>query len=299
MVINLSFTTYHSHKRPSIAMYSFWDYLHSLWYKMLRDDILFLASGIAFNLLICLIPLILIIFAMAGYTFSSSSELWDNAVLYLQSLIPVSSERIINNTQRLINDRQWIGILGLGGMAFTATRLFASLRTVLDRVFEARHTRGIIHGKLFDFMILVLIATLLAAANFSLALLPNLLRENILFNNQLFSITPLLKSKTLVIIFAFLLNSAFFFLTYRFFPSRSVRTDTCLIATSIAVTVFEASKYLYGYFILMYGEFNRIYGTLAAIVALIVWFYISSLVYVLAAEIGFIHEQGRMRSLKR
>ena len=43
-------------------MYSFWDYLHSLWHKMYRDDILFLASGIAFNLLICLIPLILIIF---------------------------------------------------------------------------------------------------------------------------------------------------------------------------------------------------------------------------------------------
>ena len=280
-------------------MYSFWDFIHSLWYKMHRDDILFLASGIAFNLLICLIPLILIIFAMAGYSFSSSTELWDNAVLYLQSLIPVSSESIISNTQRLINDRQLIGMLGLGGIAFTATRLFASLRTVLDKVFEARHTRGIIHGKLFDFMILVLIATLLVVANFTFVFLPTLLRENMLFSNPLFSIALLLKSKTAAIIFTFLLNAAFIFLSYRFFPSRSVRTDTCVIATSIAVTVFEISKYLYGYFILMYGEFNRIYGTLAAIVALIVWFYISSLVYVLAAEIGFIHEQGRMRSLKR
>ena len=280
-------------------MYSFWDYFHSLWYKMLRDDILFLASGIAFNLLICLIPLILIIFAMAGYSFSSSAELWDNAVLYLQSLIPVSSESIINNTQRLISDRQLIGLIGLAGIALTATRLFASLRTVLDRVFEAKHTRGIIHGKIFDFMILVLIATLLVIANFTFAFLPTVLRENVLFNNQIFSIAPLIRSKTVAIVLTFLLNAAFFFLSYRFFPSRSVRSDTCVIATSIAVTVFEVSKYLYGYFILMYGEFNRIYGTLAAIVALIVWFYISSLVYVLAAEIGFIHEQGRMRSLKR
>lgn len=280
-------------------MYSLWDYAHSLWHKMYRDDVLFLASGIAFNLLICLIPLILIIFSMAGYAMSSSNQLWDNLVVYLQSLLPVSSERIISNTQRLINDRGWIGLLGLVGLALTATRVFAALRTVLDRVFEARHTRGIIHGKLFDFAMLIIIAALLIVANFAFHFLPALLRENLLFNNEVFSITPLLQSRAVGVVFTFLLNGVFLFFTYRFFPSRSVRTDTCLIATSIAVTVFEASKYLYGMFISMYGEFNRIYGTLAAIVVLILWFYISSMVYVIAAEIGFIHEQGRMRSLKR
>lgn len=280
-------------------MYSFWEYLRSLWIKMQKDDVLFLASGIAFNLLICLIPMILIIFSMAGYTLSTSEELWEKLVVYLQSLLPVSSERIISNTKRLINDRGWIGLIGLIGLALTATRLFAALRSVLDKVFEARHTRGIIHGKLFDFSILITVAALLIVANFAFHFLPALFSENLLFNNRMFSLMPLLESRIVGILFTFLLNAAFVFFTYRFFPSRSVRTDTCVIATSIAVTVFEASKYLYGMFIEMFGQFNRVYGTLAAIVALIVWFYISSVVYVVAAEIGFIHEQGRMKSLKR
>ncbi|MFH1070825.1 MAG: hypothetical protein V1794_14505, partial [Candidatus Glassbacteria bacterium] len=81
-------------------MHSILDYLIKLWNKFIRDDILFLASGIAFNLLICVIPLILIIFAIAGYILSSSTGLWDKVVVYIQNLIPVSSERIINNTQR-------------------------------------------------------------------------------------------------------------------------------------------------------------------------------------------------------
>ncbi|OGF98848.1 MAG: hypothetical protein A3F83_14875 [Candidatus Glassbacteria bacterium RIFCSPLOWO2_12_FULL_58_11] len=280
-------------------MYSLWDYTKSLWYKFVKDDILFLASGIAFNLMICTIPLILIIFALAGYTLSNSSELWDKAVVYIQSLIPVSSERIINNTQRIIEDRTWIGIIGLVGIAFTATRLFASMRTVLDNVFEAKHVRGIIHGQLFDFMILLLMTAMVLLANLSFTFLPRFLRENILFNNRIFPLLPILESRPFGIVVTFLLTVAMFFISYKFFPSTKVKTGTCLFATLIATVFIEITKHLYHSLLLLYPEINRIYGTLAAIVALIFWFYISALVYIAAAEIAFIHEKSRERTLQR
>ena len=280
-------------------MYSFWYYIKNLWFKFIKDDALFLASGIAFNVAITTIPLILIIFSIAGFAFSSSAELWDNTVLYIQSLIPVSSESIISNTQRWVKDRTWIGIIGLAGIAFTATRLFASLRTVLDTVFEARHTRGIIHGKLFDFMMLLLLGIMMIVANMFIIFLPRFFRENALFNNSVFSMLQVFQSQFVGIVLTFLLTVALLFISYKFFPSKSMDNGTCLIATLITAVVIEITKHLYLYFLRMYPDFNRIYGTLGAIVAMIFWFYISSLVYVVAAEIAFIHEKRKSEPIYR
>lgn len=280
-------------------MYSFWYYIKNFWLKFIKDDALFLASGIAFNVAITTIPLILIIFSIAGFAFSSSAELWDKTVLYIQSLIPVSSESIITNTQRWIKDRTWIGIIGLVGIAFTATRLFASLRTVLDTVFEVRHTRGIIHGKLFDFMMLLLLGIMMTVANLFIIFLPKFFRESILFNNSTYSLLQVFESHSVGIVLTFMLTVALLFISYKFFPSKSMRNGTCLIATSISAVVFEITKQLYIYFLRMYPDVNRIYGTLGAIVAMIFWFYISSLVYVVAAEIAFIHEKRKYETIHR
>ena len=273
--------------------------MKKLWGKFIRDDVLFLASGIAFNIVICVIPLILIIFAIAGYMLSSSTDLWDRVVVYIQNLIPVSSERIINNTQRLIEDRTLIGIIGLVSLAFTATRLFASLRTVLDYVFETKHTRGIIHGKLFDFTMLLLMSMIVILTNLTFHFLPRLFRENILLNNRIFSLISLFESQVVGIILTFLLTVGLLFISYKFFPSKKMANDTCLIATLIAAVFIEITKNIYGWFLSMYPEINRVYGTLGAIVALIFWFYISALVYVVAAEIAFIHESDQRRLLER
>ncbi|MFH1068084.1 MAG: YihY/virulence factor BrkB family protein, partial [Candidatus Glassbacteria bacterium] len=245
------------------------------------------------------IPLILIIFAIAGYILSSSTGLWDKVVVYIQNLIPVSSERIINNTQRLIEDRTLIGIIGLVGMAFTATRLFASLRTVLDYVFEIKHTRGIIHGQLFDFTMLLLMSMIALVANLIFHFLPRLFRESILFNNRIFSLLPLFDSSIVGIVLTFFLTVGLLFISYKFFPSKKMNNDTCLIATLIAAVFIEITKYIYGWFLSMYPQINRVYGTLGAIVALIFWFYISSVVYVAAAEIAFIRESGQRQLLDR
>lgn len=280
-------------------MYTFWYYIKNLWFKFIKDDVLFLASGIAFNVAITTIPLILIIFSIAGFAFSSSAELWDKTVVYIQSLIPVSSESIINNTQRWIEDRTWIGIIGLGGIAFTATRLFASLRTVLDNVFEARHTRGIIHGKLFDFMMLLLLGIMMIVANLFIIFLPRFFRESVFFNNSAFSLLQIFESHLVGTLLTFLLTVALLFISYKFFPSKSMKNGTCLIATLIMAVVFEITKQLYIYFLRMYPDINRIYGTLGAIVAMIFWFYICSLVYVVAAEIAFIHEKREHETIRR
>ena len=273
-----------------------WYYIKNLYLKMEKDNTLFLASGVAFNLLVSAIPLMLIIFSIGGFVLYSSSELWDKTVLYIQSLIPVSSERIINNTQSLIQDRTWIGIVGIVGIAFTATRLFATLRTVLDVVFEADRTRGVIHGKVFDFAMLVLLGLVMVLTNLMFTFLPNVAHLSVVQGRLSFIVT-FLNSKFFNIFLTFVITMVLLMFTYRLFPSIKVRRGTCRVASLIAAVVIELTKNAYRYYISLYPEINKLYGTLGAIVALIVWFYIVSLVYVMAAEIAFIRQKRRYPDL--
>jgi len=277
-------------------MKTIWYYIKNLYSKFIEDDILFLASGIAFSLLICFIPMLLIGFSIVGFSLSTSGELWDKIVLYLEEVIPVSSESIINNTYPLIRDHKVIGIIGLLGVAFTATRLFATVRVVLDCVFEVRHTRGIIHGKIFDFTILLLLGMVMVLANLGITFMPNLRIFDIDLSGNTYSLYTLIESRSFALAVPFATTIALLFFSYKFFPSKRTRTDTCLIACAIAGVFWEITKHLYKYYLTLYPAFNRIYGTLAALVALVVWFYLASIVYVMAAEIAFIHEKRLAKS---
>ena len=277
-------------------MKTIWYYIKNLYYKFIEDDILFLASGIAFSLLICFIPMLLIGFSIVGFSLSTSGELWDKIVLYLEEVIPVSSESIINNTYPLIRDHKVIGIIGLLGVAFTATRLFATVRVVLDCVFEVRHTRGIIHGKIFDFAILLLLGMVLVLANLGITFMPNLRIFDIDLSGNTYSLYTLIESRSFALAVPFATTIALLLFSYKFFPSKHTRTDTCLIASAIAGVFWEITKHLYKYYLTLDPAFNRIYGTLAVLVALVVWFYLASIVYVMAAELAFIHEKRLAKS---
>jgi len=268
-----------------------WYYIKNLYFKLIKDDVLFLASGIAFSLLICMIPLLLIVMSIVGFSFSISSELWDKIVLFLENVMPVSSESIINQTNALLRDHAVIGIIGLLGVAFTATRLIATVRVVLDCVFEVGHVRGIIQGKLFDFAILMVFGLVMVMANLGITFMPNLRIFDIELSGTTYSLITLIESRLFNLIVPFTLTIALFFFSYKFFPSKRTRTDTCLIASVIAGVFWEITKYLYRFYLMQFPAFNRIYGTLAALVALLFWFYVASIVYVMAAEIAFIHEK--------
>ena len=113
--------------------YLFWNAL-----KKFDDDHGFLlTSGIAFNLLICLIPFILLLLALVGTYLYSDGEVLNHIRHYLENAIPSLDPKIMKNILRVIRDRKIVGILGMGGLFWTSTWVFSSLRTALNIVFQA------------------------------------------------------------------------------------------------------------------------------------------------------------------
>src|SRR5450759_618140 len=81
-------------------------YSHGLVRRFVDDDVLFLASGIAFNVLLCVIPLLLLLSSFLGSMLNSSDIATQNIYKFLSKALPNQSQAIgiKNLTFRIIND---------------------------------------------------------------------------------------------------------------------------------------------------------------------------------------------------
>ncbi len=124
--------------------------------KLEADNIFFLASGLAFNLLICFIPLLLVILSILGFFLYSSQEITEHLRIYLGKMLPQASPKITADIMHLIKTRKLVGLIGFLGLLWAATRLFSSIRTVLDKTLEVTWPHGYLKEKMVDlFMVFV------------------------------------------------------------------------------------------------------------------------------------------------
>ena len=148
-----------------------WYYLRAISRKIREDDILFLASGLAFNGILTMIPLLLLS-AWALGTFLNSSQqgvkqLNDivNAIFPPQPFASSIRERILTLVSDIIAYRRSLGLFGAGVLVWTATSLFDALRSVLHKVYRLKRTRGLLVGLLHDVGFVFLVFLLFLVSN--------------------------------------------------------------------------------------------------------------------------------------
>ncbi|NUP56156.1 MAG: hypothetical protein HOQ19_10005, partial [Gemmatimonadaceae bacterium] len=144
------------------------DYAKRVWDNAGEDNVLFLAGGIAFNILLAAVPFVLLlVWGLANLLNRSSAEANDVVVRYIDKLLPSHVESPDAVTHKLISQilsaHSSLGLWSAITFVWFSTRLFGSLRTVLASVFDIENERSIIQGKIFDVKITILSSILITA----------------------------------------------------------------------------------------------------------------------------------------
>ena len=84
-----------------------------------------------------------------------------------------------------------------------------------------------------------------------------------------------------------------FVLLYQFLPSRAVPWKSAAVGAIVAAVLWEATKVLFGVFLVHVNSYNRLYGSLGGFVAFVVWMYYSMAILLLGAEIAADYETMR------
>ena len=126
---------------------------------------MFLAAGLSFFFLVCLVPMLFLFVSVAGYLLSSEAA--TGAILsQLSQIVPVYKKELSELLSRMIAARQMSGVLGSVILLFFSIQLFACLRMVMNVVFAERKGRGFVHGMIWDVVMLMVIGILFVASTF-------------------------------------------------------------------------------------------------------------------------------------
>ena len=260
--------------------------------KLDQDDVFFLASGLAFNFLICFIPLILVILSVLGFFLHSSQEVLNYVRTYLIQMLPQASSKLIANILNVIKNRQIVGLLGFLGLIWTAMNLFSSVKTVLNKTLEVVSHHSYFREKIHD-LIYVMITGILFLLSIVLSGIFDLIRTL----PVKLGLPPLLDLKwwgwTAGILVAYIFSALMFFVLFRFLPSKKPSTRAAIFSALLIAGLWELAKYFFRIYVNFINSFAAVYGSLGLLVVFIVWIYYSCLLFVLGGEIMWILSRER------
>jgi YihY family inner membrane protein len=275
-------------------------FLRRLYNRWTDDNVYFSAAAISFNFLVTAIPLALLIITLSGFGMQGSGELRDAMRSWVDDAGPLIPARLTGDMEKVVFSGTGItGLLGLLSLFWLVSRLFGTIRTAFDRIFDVASGRHPILGKLYDFLLALLVSVCFAAA-FLTTTVASLVKDAGL--GRVASQWPLLGNLIgtgSAVILGYVFTTLLFFTLYWAAPNRRVSIRQAMAATFIAVVLSWAGTRLYVWSIKQ-PDWGVVYGSLAAIMATFLWLYLICVILLAAAEMSqILHEWTRVRKAFR
>ncbi len=281
------------------------DFLLEFARKVGRSDLFFMAGAITFNVLVAVVPLFLLVVGLGGLILQARigdpSEVLLSLVL--EYLPAVGGDIELQNTvrgliERVLAESAGFSLVGALFFIWISTRLSGTLRVVLRDVFELESDRGMVLGKLYDALI-VIVGGVLVVVNLGVTVAVRAVRDlgvAILgLEGWGAALTHTLVANTLAFGSAWVLC----FLIYRYLPARRTGWSTSAVAATVTAVFFEVTKAAFTWYATEVADFSTAYGNLTTFAVLFFWIYYGSLVFILGGMVGFVYGDRRRRRMGR
>ncbi len=257
-----------------------------------------MAAAISYYALFSIFPLLIFLVSILGI-FLQNSGLQEDLVDAVLDLIPLTEDEGQSDVRDAIGGVAGISaplsIVGLLGLAWSASALFGAIRTSLNIAWDIETSRHFVKQKLLDLSMVggVGIFFLLSLGTTALLRTTQEVSSDILgplsSNTALFwRVLPLF----LPAIFTF----GAFMVLYRFVPNVVHKLGDIWPGALVATIFFEILKNGFSFYLANFGRYDVVYGSLGAVVIFLFWTYLSSSVLLLGAEVA--SEYPRVRSGK-
>ncbi len=283
---------------PITALRLLWDTLRYAAQAVEEDNVLFLASGIAFNILLAIVPFVLLLASGLSFALNMTPDASTAEVRGLvENLLPPHSET--SNIHELIDDvistRGSVGLWSSLAYLWLSTRLFGSMRTVLSTVFDRPGDRGVISGKWFDvqmaaaatFLMVGWVAVSLYLAVASSASVEYL--ESLGIGGAVMGAAQYWFGRLIAFTFIALL----FYAMYRVLPKQRVSPRQALLGALCSGFLFEIARSVWTVVTRTVDPGSLYSGTLYAVVSVVFWVYYAALIFLVGAVVSQAHQLVR------
>ncbi|MEY3387188.1 MAG: hypothetical protein RIR53_1999 [Bacteroidota bacterium] len=253
-----------------------------------RRHIFLLSSGIAFNLLLCTIPLLLLIVSIVSGLLDVDKTK-DTVETALMQFFPKNTQAptligdVIEELGAIFSYSTVAGWIAGIALLWLSSALFSSLRTGLNAIFHVPTPKFFVLYKLKDMaftivtVVMILLVTLLSPL---LTLAEQYWRSAVQVDNTGFIFGFTVQAASLVA------TSALFLALYKLVPNKRLPWPIVLMSTGFAVALWELARMLFSWYVNSAANFSKFYGGYVALASFALWLYYSAFIFLLSAELG-------------
>jgi len=247
------------------------------------------AAGMAYYAFFSLFPLLLFLVVGASYILEIQSA-YDYVMEYVYEMLPAAGEIIDANIQQVLASRGAVGILGLVAFLWSSSSFFSILARIINRANPNYEPRNFIEDRVVALLMIGLLALLLALSLLSNTI-TNLLPQLDIFYWKGIPLHETMVWRYFVKLIPFFLTFLLFISLYRFIPRKKIGWKGILIAALLASISWQLVTRLFAW-LLQQGlvKYELVYGSLGAIVALMFWIYLISVITIFGAHLSAVIE---------
>ena len=244
------------------------------------------AAALAYYTMFSLFPLLLALIAVGSF-FLEGDLVQQQVVRSVTQVVPVSEDVILRNVEQVLERRGTVGFVGLVGLLWSGTGVFTVLVNHINRAWSDAEARGFLEQRLLGLGI-GLVG--LFAALFSLSLLTTPLL-NVLPRLELALDGPIpILGTPLWTLIASGLPALVLFLVflnlYRWVPNTTVRWSETAWGAAFVSLAWAAGKRGFDWYVSRdLVHYRLVYGSLGAVVALLLWIYLTSWLVLFGAHL--------------
>jgi membrane protein len=270
-----------------------------------EDEVMDRANGVAFNFILATFPAIIFLFTIIPFVSAYFPDVNTESIMgFFKDLMPSSMYDVASTTILDIVSNQRGGLLTAG--FFFAMFLSTNGMMALMRAFNACYktiekrkgwkTRLIATGLTFNMaFVLFLAIILLVVGEFVLQYVTSNLVRFEWLNFDSFTVYIIFVLRFLVIFIVFFLAIS---TIYYFGPSIHYNWRFFSIGSLIATLLCLAVSYGFSFYVTNFGTYNKVYGSIGVMIAMMVWIQLITVVLLIGYEINAsIHEAVRAEAL--
>ena len=252
-----------------------------------------LAAGVAYYGILSIFPLLIAIVALASF-FVDSRAVQALVSEQIQAGAPGSAEFLqqrIANIQRI---RGTLSVFSIVGLIWTASAMFGAISRAVNRAWNVEGGPPFYIEKLRHIAmavvtgVLLMVSSLLITSRVFLTHVEQFIGDVLPFlflSNYVY----LVFTELISVLMAF----AVFLVIYKFIPHTHTDWRDIWLGALVAALLFELGRNAFVLYLNNFGNFGQIYGSLAAVMVLLVWIFISALILITGAELA--SEYARMK----
>ncbi len=261
------------------------------WQELGPDHATDMAASVGFHALLSLFPLVIVLMGLFSMVMDPES-VERGALWFFHAYLPGADDILQVNVAVVGNIQSSLGVISFLGLIWTSSMLFGAISRAVNRAWDVDDDPPIYIDKPRQIIMFMGLAPLLLLSIFATTALqfpgqidlPLVDRFTSLENNAVNILTRLL---------SFVFSLGIFLLIYKYTPDTFTRWRYIWPGALLASVMFEIAKTLFVLYLDNFANHERVYGSLASVIALMGWVYLSGLILIIGAE--FASEYERMR----